>query len=84
MKIFFLEERLANGNQNSNVDLINANAELKVIKYLNCSLQIDFWTLLNDFLNDFNWHNWHLLLTLPDDKMISKYFKYFSRSKMEV
>ena len=48
MKIFFLEERLANGNQNSNVDLINANAELKVIKYLNCSLQIDFWTLLRE------------------------------------
>merc|ERR1712147_589521 len=30
MKIFFLEERLANGDQNSNVDLINANAELKI------------------------------------------------------
>lgn len=40
MKIFFLEERLANGDQNSNVDLINANAELKVIKYLSCHLQI--------------------------------------------
>ena len=39
MKIFFLEERLANGDQNSNVDLINANAELKVIKYLSCHLQ---------------------------------------------
>ena len=37
MKIFFLEERLANGDQNSNVDLINANAELKVIKYLTCN-----------------------------------------------
>ena len=39
MKIFFLEERLANGDQNSNVDLINANAELKVIKYLTCNFQ---------------------------------------------
>lgn len=44
MKIFFLEERLANGDQNSNVDLINANAELKI---QNGSLKQD----LNDKLN---------------------------------
>ena len=48
MKIFFLEERLANGDQNSNVDLINANAELKVIKYLTCNYVI-FSTYLSIF-----------------------------------
>ena len=62
MKIFFLEERLANGDQNSNVDLINANAELKVIKYLICNLQtfdsVD--TSSNDFKNDFKFSRYKM------------------------
>ena len=52
MKIFFLEERLANGNGASTKALINTNTELKV-NWIFVVTATFWWLTFNDFL-------WHL------------------------